>query len=131
MMKRIAHSSWFSTVIMWVILANAAVFAAASYNLPAEVELWLERAETVFLGIYAVEMVIRLAAYRFNLVAFFKSPFRIFELGIVAAAFLPFVTSQIVLLRLVRLFRVARLIRYMPDFRILVDGLKRALPPTT
>src|SRR5699024_5274052 len=77
-----------------------------------------------------VEMFIRIGARGFNLIEFCRSPFRVFELGIVVAAFLPFITNQIVLLRLVRIFRVARLARYMPDIKVLLDGLKRALPPS-
>lgn len=69
-------------------------------------------------------------AYRFNIIRFCSSPFQAFELGIVIVAFLPFITRQIVLLRLVRLFRVARPARFMPDIRILLDGLARALPPS-
>ncbi len=130
LMTRISESSWFKTAIVWVIVINAFTFAAATYDLPPQTELWLERAEMVFLTVYVLEMVIRLAAFRFNIVAFLRSPFRAFELGIVIAAFLPFMTNQIVLLRLVRLFRVARLARFMPDIRVLLDGLKRALPPS-
>lgn len=129
MMKRVAQSRWFSAVIFWVLLANAIVFAAASYELPDGVELWLERAEAVFLGIYVIEMIIRLAAKRFNIITFLRSPANVFDCGIVIVALLPFITSQIVLLRLVRLLRTARLLRYMPDFKILIDGLRRALPP--
>lgn len=129
-MQKMADSNWFKTGIIWVILANAVTFAIATYDLSETTELWLERGEMLFLAIYVVEMLIRLAAYRFNLVKFCASPFQAFELAIVVAAFLPFITSQIVLLRLVRLFRVARLAKFMPDIRILLDGLKRALPPS-
>lgn len=129
-LKKISTSSWFSTLIIWVIIANAATFAAASYELSDTTEMWLERAEMVFLAVYVAEMFIRIGAYRFNLVEFCRSPFRALELGIVGAAFVPFITNQIVLLRLVRIFRVARLARYMPDIKILLDGLKRALPPS-
>lgn len=129
-MQRVCESTWFKTTIIWVIIANAGVFAAATYELSAATELWLERAEMFFLGVYVAEMLVRLAAYRFNLIEFCRNPFRAFELAIVVAAFLPFITSQIVLLRLVRMFRVARLARFMPDIRILLDGLRRALPPS-
>lgn len=130
MMKRISEHPLFTGTVIWVIIANAAAFAAASYELSGSTEQWLERAEMLFLGIYVVEMLIRLAAHRFNLFKFLAEPFQAFEFGIVVAAFFPLVTSQIVLLRLVRLLRVARLAKFMPDFRVLLDGLKRALPPS-
>lgn len=126
---RIAESNWFRGFIIFVIVVNAVSIGVSTYDIAPEVRAVLRTAEVVFLSIFVVEMVIRLAAYRFNLLEFCRDPFRCFELGIVAVCFLPVVTSSVTLLRLVRILRITRLIGIMPDARVLIDGMRRAGPP--
>lgn len=126
---RIAESNWFRGFIIFVIVVNAVSIGVSTYDIPPEVRAVLRTAEVVFLSIFVVEMVIRLAAYRFNLLKFCRDPFRCFELGIVAVCFLPVVTSSVTMLRLVRILRITRLIGIMPDARVLLDGMRRAGPP--
>jgi len=127
--ERVADSRSFRGFIVAVIIANAITIGISSYSIAASLHRALAIIEDVFLAIFVIEMVIRLAAHRFNLVEFCRDPFRCFELVIVAACFLPFINSSVTLLRLVRVLRVSRLIRIMPDARVLLDGLRRAGPP--
>ncbi|GAB3820407.1 hypothetical protein GCM10028820_26260 [Tessaracoccus terricola] len=127
--ERIAESSWFRGFIIFVIVVNAISIGISTYDVAPEVRAVLRTAEVVFLSIFVVEMVIRLAAYKFNVIEFCRDPFRCFELGIVAVCFLPVVTSSVTLLRLVRILRITRLIGIMPDAKVLIDGIRRAGPP--
>lgn len=127
--ERIAESKAFRAFIVAVIIVNAVTIGIATYNVPAGWVRPLAIIEDVFLGIFVVEMLIRLAGFRFNLVEFFRDPFRTFEFLLVAVCFLPVVTSSITLLRLVRVLRVSRLIGIMPDAKVLLDGMRRAGPP--
>lgn len=126
---RVAESNWFRGFIIFVIVVNAITIGISTYDISTELRAALRMAEVVFLSIFVVEMVIRLAAYKFNVIAFCRDPFRLFELGIVAVCFLPVVTSSVTMLRLVRILRITRLIGIMPDARVLLDGLRRAGPP--
>lgn len=126
---RIAESSWFRGFVIFVIVVNAISIGVSTYEVTPELQGALRAAESVFLTIFVFEMVIRLAAYRFNLLAFCRDPLRCFEFVIVAVCFLPVVTSSVTLLRLVRILRITRLIGIMPDARVLIDGLRRAGPP--
>lgn len=127
--ERVAESNWFRGFIIFVIIANAVSIGISTYDVAPELRAVLRTAEVVFLSIFVVEMVIRLAAYRFNVIEFCRDPFRCFELLIVAACFLPVVTSSVTLLRLVRILRITRLMGIMPDARVLIDGMRRAGPP--
>lgn len=126
---RIAESNWFRGFIIFVIVLNAITIGVSTYDVAPDLRATLRAAEVVFLSIFVAEMVIRLAAYRFNVFAFCRDPFRCFELAIVAVCFLPVVTSNVTLLRLVRILRITRLIGIMPDARVLIDGMRRAGPP--
>lgn len=127
--QRIAESKWFRGFIVVVIIANAVTIGVTTYSIPESWRAVLARVEDVFLAIFALEMLVRLAGFRFNLVDFLKDPFRAFEFIIVAVCFLPVVTSNVTMLRMVRILRVSRLIRVMPDARVLLDGMRRAGPP--
>lgn len=125
----VADSMWFRGFIVAVIICNAVTIGVSTYNVSDQVRSFLWAAESVFLGIFIIEMVIRLAAYRFNVVEFCRDPFRAFELATVAAFALPMVTSNVTLLRLVRILRISRLVAFMPDARVLAEGLRRSLGP--
>jgi voltage-gated sodium channel len=48
---------------------------------------------------------------------------------VIGAAFLPGLRQNATLLRLVRLLRVVRLVSVLPELRVLISGMARALPP--
>lgn len=125
----LSDSLWFRGFIVAVIIVNAITIGVSTYDISDGLRATLRAVEDVFLGIFIVEMLIRLAAFRFNLVEFCKDPFRAFELGVVAAFALPMVQGNVTLLRLVRVLRVSRLVAFMPDARVLTDGMRRAAPP--
>ena len=61
---------------------------------------------------------------------FFKKGWNVFDTLIVAASLIPIDNSEMVLLaRLIRVFRVLRLISIIPELRILISALLKALPP--
>lgn len=127
----IAYSSEFHTVITAVIVLNALGIAVQTYSVPPWVNRVISGGDLAFVLIFTVELVIRLAAYRFNLKAFFSNGWNVFDTLVILAALVPGVTSNVTVLRIVRLLRVARLLRVMPDIRILMDGMRRAAGPAS
>lgn len=115
---------------MAVIIANAVVLGLQTYDhLPGEAQRLADLLDAVFLAFFTVEIVIRMAAYRFRLGPFFRNPWNVFDTLIVALGVLPVWQWNPTALRVVRLARIARLARVMPDFRVLIDGLRRASLP--
>ena len=89
----------------------------------------LNTLDDVFLGIFLVELTIRILAYGRRPQDFFRDGWNVFDFVVIGAVFLPGVRENATLLRLVRLLRVMRLVTVLPDMRILVRAMVRSLPP--
>jgi voltage-gated sodium channel len=127
--SRIANSTRFQNFIYGVIVANAVTLGLGTYDWGPTVDDAITVADEIFLGIFVVELAIRIAAYGRRPQDFFKSGWNVFDFVVIGAVFLPGVRENVTLLRLVRLLRVVRLISVMPDLRILVRAMARSLPP--
>ena len=129
-LRRIVGSSAFDTVIITVILANAVVLGLQTYpDVVAEHGDTLNLLNGIFLGIFVVELLLRIGSYGRRPQAFFRSGWNVFDFVVVGSAFLPVVRESSTLLRLARLLRVVRIVRLLPDLRILLQGVVRSLPP--
>ena len=127
---RLVESPIFTGLILIVIVANAVVLGLQTYD---EVESkhgdTLNLLNDVFLGIFVVELALRIAAYGRRPQDFFRSGWNIFDFVVIGFAFVPGVRESSTLLRIARLLRVVRVVRILPDLRILVTGVIRSLPP--
>ena len=128
--NNIANAGWFQSLVVGVIIANAVALGLQTYD---QVPLGLQRIadplDSWCLAFFCVELFIRIAAYRFRLRAFFKDPWNVFDTIVIGLGVLPIWHFNATALRMVRLARVARLARVMPDFKVLIDGLRRAALP--
>ena len=126
---RIANSTWFDAAIFAVIVANAVVLGLETYDsIEEDAGGLLDTLNDVFLGIFVVELGIRIAAYGRRPLDFFKGGWNVFDFVVVSAAFVPGLRENATLLRLVRLARVLRVVRILPDLRLLVTAVGRSLP---
>jgi voltage-gated sodium channel len=129
-LRRFVHTTGFDVVILIVIVANAIVLGLQTY--PGIVEDYGETLNVlndVFLGVFVVELVLRILSYGSRPWDFFRNGWDVFDFIVVAAAFAPGVRESSTLLRLARLLRIVRIFRVLPDLRILVIGVVRSLPP--
>ena len=127
--KRIADSTRFQSFILGVIVLNAVTLGIQTYDLS---DAWSSRLSTldeVFLGIFTVEMAIRIGAFGSRPQDFFKDGWNVFDFVVVGAAYAPGLRENATLLRIVRLLRVVRIVTVLPDLRILVRALIRSIPP--
>ena len=126
---RIADSSRFQGFIMAVIIANAATLGLATYeSIEDSVGELLTVLDSIFIGIFVVELVIRIAAYGSRPQDFFKDGWNVFDFVVITAAFAPGLRQNATLLRLARLLRVLRLVTILPDLRGIVRAMVRSLP---
>jgi voltage-gated sodium channel len=129
-LRRIVHTHAFDVAILAVIVANAIVLGLQTYpGVVADHGDTLNLLNEVFLGIFVVELLLRIASYGRRTQDFFRNGWDVFDFIVVAAAFAPGVRESSTLLRLARLLRVVRIFRVLPDLRILVTGVVRSLPP--
>ena len=130
--RQIVDSRWFDPLMLAVIVLNAIVLGAETYPaVDEEIGPELNLANDVILGIFVVELAIRIAAHGRRPQDFFKSGWNVFDFVVVAASFTPGVRENAMLLRLVRLLRVVRAVRLLPDLRVLTVAVGRSIPGVT
>ena len=129
---RVADSERFQTAIIIAIALNAILLGIETFGGVMERHGdTLRLLNSVFLTIFVAELVIRILAYGRAPHRFFRSGWNVFDFVIIAALFVPGVRENAALLRILRLLRVARLLKYLPDVQILIRGATRAIRPAT
>jgi voltage-gated sodium channel len=129
--RRIIDSSWFSVLVFAIILANATVLGIETYSGIAE--RWhgpLKLVEHFFLAAFTTEIALRASAHADRPKDFFRDPWNVFDLVVVVLAFLPVARENATVLRLLRLARVLRAARFLPQLRIVIIAVGKSLPGT-
>jgi voltage-gated sodium channel len=128
--RAIADSQRFQNAIFAVIVFNAVVLGLDTYDgIRDDVGNLLTILNDACLGVFVVELAIRITSYGRRPQDFFKEGWNVFDFVVIGAAFLPGLRQNATLLRLVRLLRVVRLVSVLPELRVLISGMGRALPP--
>ncbi|MFJ3654178.1 ion transporter [Streptomyces nigra] len=129
--RGVTEARWFALTVFAVILGNAVLLGLETYSgLAQEWHGWLRLAEHACLAAFTVEIVLRMAAYADRPRGFWKDPWNIFDLAVVLCAFAPVVREKTTVLRLLRLARVLRTARFLPQLRIVLVAVGRSLPGT-
>ncbi len=85
---------------------------------------WLYWADTLVLAVFVIELLIKLWAFGPR---FFRNPWNVFDLIVVAIALIP-ASGPFAVLRALRVLRILRLISMMPRLRFVVGALLTAVP---
>jgi voltage-gated sodium channel len=126
---RIALSAAFNRFITGVILLGAVLVGLETYpEIVARYGPSLYALNAVVLGIFIVEIAIRMAAEGSRPWRYFANGWNVFDFAIVAAVFVPGLSDYALAVRLLRLLRVLRLVRTVPDLQVIIGALLRALP---
>ncbi|WP_128376367.1 ion transporter [Streptomyces cavernae] len=129
--RTITEARAFAVVVLGVILANATLLGVETYTgAVQEWSGWLRLAEHACLAAFTVEILLRAAAHADRPKDFFRDPWNVFDLAVVLSAFLPVVRENGTVLRLLRLARVLRTARFLPQLRIMMIAVGRSLPGT-
>ena len=129
-LSRLVHSKWFEGFIFTVIILNAIVLGLETYpDIQDRYGDTLFLLNEIFLGIFIIEILLRISAYGSRPWNYFRSGWNVFDFVVVFAVFIPGVRENATLLRLVRLLRVVRVVSVLPDLRVLLSGMARAIPP--
>ncbi len=118
----------FELFVVGVILFSAIVVGVKTYDLPPAMLTLLSWLDSFITIIFLVELVIRFVGEE-NKKHFFKSAWNIFDTIIVVASLIPVEESEMAFVgRLLRIFRVLRMVSIIPELRILLNSLLKALP---
>ncbi|WP_237464371.1 ion transporter [Vibrio stylophorae] len=127
-LQRIDESNLFQGLVIAVIVISALSVGAQTYELPNWLSKPLASLDYFITLFFATEISLRFMASK-GPKAFFSKGWNIFDTLIVLASLIPITGSQAVFIaRLLRIFRVLRLVSMLPDLRMLVNSLLRALP---
>jgi voltage-gated sodium channel len=127
--RRIVESTWFDPLMLGVIFVNAIVLGLGTYDsIDRSIGDQLHLANDVILGVFVVELAIRICSYGRHPREFFRSGWNVFDFVIITASFVPGVRENATLLRLVRLLRIVRAVRLLPDLRVLTVAVGRSIP---
>jgi voltage-gated sodium channel len=126
---RVVESSWFDPLMLSIIAVNAVTLGLETYDsIDAAIGRELHLANGVILGLFVIELALRMAAFADRPRDFFRSGWNVFDFVVIAASFVPGVRENATLLRLVRLLRIVRAVRLLPDLRVLTVAVGRSVP---
>ena len=127
-LRRIERSTTFQTAVIAIIILSALTIGAKTYDLPPLAEhslMLLDNAITVF---FLIEILFRFVACPRKR-HFFMDGWNVFDTLIVIGSLIPLGNSEAILLgRLLRVFRVLRLVSVVPELRFLINSLIKAIP---
>ncbi len=123
--ENIISARSFSNFILAVILVNAIVLGLqTSKELVASVGPLLDLIDNICLGIFTIEILLKLTVHRHR---FFLSGWNNFDFLIVGISLLPG-AGGLSVLRAMRIMRVLRVVSVAPSLRRVVEGFITALP---
>ncbi|MDX1344330.1 MAG: ion transporter [Sedimenticolaceae bacterium] len=125
---QLRENKLFETFVIFVIVLSALVIGVKTYPIPdwsVRLIIWLDIGITLF---FLVEISIRLMASE-SIGKFFRNGWNVFDFVIVVASLIPLEGSESAFLgRLLRIFRVLRLVAIIPELRVLLSAFMTAIP---
>lgn len=127
--RQITETSVFKTFIICVILAAGIVVGLETNPaLVASYSSQLHFLDKLILGIFVLEILLKLTANLPTPWKFFEDPWNVFDFVIVAVCLLPLDSEFAAVLRLARVLRVLRLVTALPKLQLLVGALLKSIP---
>jgi len=118
----------FETFVIFVIVFSALLIGAKTYAIPENAQTFLYLLDWGVTLFFLAEIIVRMIAEG-SLRAFFRKGWNVFDFVIVVASLVPVQDSEAALLgRLLRVFRVLRLVSIIPELRILLNAFLQAIP---
>ncbi len=127
-LQKIADNRLFEWTAVSVIIASALLLGAKTFELKPATQSLLEFFDWFITVFFVLEISLRFIAAP-DKKKFFASGWNTFDTIIVAVSLIPGGgTDQILVARLIRVFRVLRMVSIIPELRVLLTSLLKALP---
>ncbi|MBJ6136937.1 ion transporter [Marinobacter litoralis] len=127
-LKRIESSKIFQGAVIAIIILSALTIGAKTYNLPPLLEQAITVLDNAITLFFLAEILFRFAACSTKR-RFLMDGWNLFDTLVVIGSLIPLDNSEAVLLgRLLRVFRVLRLVSVVPELRFLINSLLKAIP---
>lgn len=122
-----AASAFQRVVIVVILLSGVLVGLETNAAIVADFGQWLRLADGIVLGVFLIELVLRLGAHGRRPWEFFRDGWNVFDFVVVALCLLPAAGPFAAVLRLARVLRLLRLVSALPKLQLLVGALLRSL----
>jgi voltage-gated sodium channel len=115
-------------LILSIILLNALLVGVNTYSQPGSgLDAILSDVDKVILGIFTVEIVLRLFAAG-SLKKYLSDPWNLFDVVVVSACYIPSLGAIMSVARTLRVLRTLRAVAVFPTLRRIVGALLRSIP---
>ena len=127
--KRIVEARWFEPWMIGLILFNGVLIGLeTSKDFVEQYGGWLHLGNDIILGIFIIEVVLKLAAVAPRFGLYFGNGWNLFDFTVVVLSLIPATGEFALVARLVRVLRVLRLVSAVPQLRLIVATLVRSIP---
>jgi voltage-gated sodium channel len=125
---RLKANRIFEFTVVSVIIFAALLAGARTYDIDPSVQRLISVLDIAVTVFFVIELTLRFLTEQ-NKRTFLKNGWNVFDTVIVLISLIPVGNSEMVIVgRLLRIFRVLRMISIIPELRILLSSLVRALP---
>ena len=123
----IKQSKKFQLFVSIVIIYSSLVIGFNTYQTESYLNLFFQYSDYLITIIFLIEILIRYTAEK-SAKDFFSDGWNVFDSIIVAASLIPTgISESVLVLRLLRLLRLLRIISFVPELRMVVENLIKAL----
>lgn len=124
----VVNSRVFERFILAVILINAAIIGLETYpEFASQLDLF-HFINNLILGIFVVEIILKLAALYPKPQRYFFDRWNVFDFAVVAVSLIPTIGPFASVARITRLLRTLRIISQFKDLRVITSSLVRSIP---
>ncbi|PCJ14912.1 MAG: ion transporter [Gammaproteobacteria bacterium] len=118
----------FELFVVTIIVISALMVGVKTYEMSSTATAVLTWVDLIITMIFVFELSVRFLGEEVKR-NFFKSGWNVFDTLVVAISLIPIEGSEMAVIgRLIRIFRVLRMISFIPELRILINSLFKALP---
>lgn len=125
---RLRSNKVFELFVVGVIIFSALIIGVKTYPIPEAVLTIVYYLDWFITFIFLFEIIVRFMAEETK-AHFFRQGWNIFDTLIVVVSLIPIEDSEMAFIgRLVRIFRVLRMVSIIPELRLLLNSLLKAMP---
>lgn len=127
--RQLVESNRFQVFILAMIMLSAILLGLETdKTLTTRFPFIFDYTGSIIVAVFTIEIVLKLIANVPRPWRFFYSAWNIFDFVIVIACFLPSLGSMTAILRLFRVLRAMRVVNVVPELRVIVTAMIKALP---
>ena len=126
--NKIRDSKVFQLTVVALIIASALLIGADTFDLKPRYKIMIAALNQAVTFFFLIEIIIRFIGEPHKK-TFFRDGWNVFDTIVVGVSLIPVGPgSSVLIARLLRIFRVLRIISVMPELKILIECLLKSLP---